>query len=61
MIFNFNFNPLVKILLVITFIAVFLKLTGVFNYSWFEAMIPTMILLGCEFYIFILIFFFLRK
>ena len=61
MIFNFNFNPLVKILLVITFVAVFLKLTGVFNYSWFEAMIPTMILLGCEFYIFILIFFFLRK
>jgi len=61
MIFNFNFNPLVKILLVITFVAIFLKLTGVFNYSWFDAMIPTMILLGCEFYIFILIFFFLRK
>jgi hypothetical protein len=61
MIFNFNFNPLVKILLVITFIAIFLKLTGVFNYSWFDAMIPTMILLGCEFYIFVLVFFFLRK
>jgi hypothetical protein len=61
MIFNFNFNPLVKILLVITFVSVFLKLTGVFNYSWFDAMIPAMILVGCEFYIFILVFFFLRK
>ena len=61
MIFNFNFNPLVKILLVITFVAIFLKLTGVFNYSWFEAMIPTMVLVGCEFYIFVLVFFFLRK
>ena len=61
MIFNFNFNPLVKILLVITFIAIFLKLTGVFNYSWFESMIPAMVLVGCEFYIFVLVFFFLRK
>jgi hypothetical protein len=61
MIFNFNFNPLVKILLVITFVSVFLKVTGVFNYSWFDAMIPAMILVGCELYIFILVFFFLRK